>query len=383
MQSALDTYIAHLLSDYDCVVVPQLGGFVTNYRPAYIDEKASIAYPPSKEVRFNRNLTRNDGLLANAMATRMGLSFEEATDAIRREVHTCLKALEGGDRISFRKIGVLYFDEHRSLRFEPDRSHNFYRGAFGMQPFPVVLHKAQPQSAVAQAAPLQEPAPIAAPTEKATPAAPIIPMAAAPQQVSSQSRAMYWVAAATLLPFLGLSLYMGISTRFKSPTELTFADLNPLGESRAWSTHARTRAIYQPRSEARDMAADPMPDTTAFPEASVFSFSFTHNSPDSTGVWVRLDHMPVAPASAPATRATATPGGYHLIAGCFATLANAEKHMLELRRMGYEPYIVDHHKGLYRVSVQSHHSHEAALDALREVRGKAKTKDAWLLKSKH
>ena len=46
MNTELDKYISELLFDYDCVIVPQLGGFVTNYKPAYFDK--GIAHPPSK-----------------------------------------------------------------------------------------------------------------------------------------------------------------------------------------------------------------------------------------------------------------------------------------------------------------------------------------------
>ncbi|MFN2430356.1 MAG: hypothetical protein ABR574_10085, partial [Cryomorphaceae bacterium] len=41
--AALDQYINELLYDYDCVILPQLGGFVTNYKPAQIDEAKGIA----------------------------------------------------------------------------------------------------------------------------------------------------------------------------------------------------------------------------------------------------------------------------------------------------------------------------------------------------
>jgi hypothetical protein len=33
----LDHYISQLLFRYDCVIVPNLGGFVTNYKPATIN----------------------------------------------------------------------------------------------------------------------------------------------------------------------------------------------------------------------------------------------------------------------------------------------------------------------------------------------------------
>ena len=45
--------------DYDCVIIPELGGFVCNERTAWYDEDKEEMVPPSRDVLFNPNLVYN------------------------------------------------------------------------------------------------------------------------------------------------------------------------------------------------------------------------------------------------------------------------------------------------------------------------------------
>ena len=54
----LATYIKDLLYRYDCVIVPDFGGFVTKRISAKISENTHQFFPPSKQLSFNRNLNK-------------------------------------------------------------------------------------------------------------------------------------------------------------------------------------------------------------------------------------------------------------------------------------------------------------------------------------
>ena len=58
----LSIHLKNLLSKYECVIVPGLGGFVTYFENAHWENNTLI--PPMQQVRFNQNLTYHDGLLA-------------------------------------------------------------------------------------------------------------------------------------------------------------------------------------------------------------------------------------------------------------------------------------------------------------------------------
>ena len=60
-----DTYIAELLEEHDCVIVPDFGGFVANYAPANVNSINHRFDPPYRKISFNKLLVHNDGLLAS------------------------------------------------------------------------------------------------------------------------------------------------------------------------------------------------------------------------------------------------------------------------------------------------------------------------------
>ena len=75
-------YISDLLFLHDCVIIPDFGGFICNYKSAYIDDESGLICPPSKDILFNRNLTHNDGLLVSWIAGKENISYEKATSSV-------------------------------------------------------------------------------------------------------------------------------------------------------------------------------------------------------------------------------------------------------------------------------------------------------------
>ena len=68
-------YISDLLYRYDCVIVPDFGGFVANRIGAKVNNFTHTFSPPSKQLTFNSLLKHNDGLLANYIASSENISF--------------------------------------------------------------------------------------------------------------------------------------------------------------------------------------------------------------------------------------------------------------------------------------------------------------------
>ncbi|MGM0376598.1 MAG: SPOR domain-containing protein, partial [Bacteroidota bacterium] len=79
----MEKHISDLLYVHDCVIVPGLGGFVANHKPAVVVEERNLFRPPSKEIGFNRSLSHNDGLLAKHVSQREQISWEESLERIR------------------------------------------------------------------------------------------------------------------------------------------------------------------------------------------------------------------------------------------------------------------------------------------------------------
>lgn len=125
-------YISDLLFLHDCVIIPDFGGFICNYRSAYIDESSGVICPPGKDILFNRNLTHNDGLLVNWIADKENISYDKATKQLVLFCEDLKIRLNQKQRIVFGDIGVFFTDRRFNIIFEPGKN-NFFSEAFGME----------------------------------------------------------------------------------------------------------------------------------------------------------------------------------------------------------------------------------------------------------
>jgi len=131
----ISKYVAELLFDFECVVIPGLGGFIANDKPATINRINHQFKPPFRTILFNRHVKANDGLLVNQMATSEGISFEKARREIDRFVEATIEQLENGQTVTFSKIGSLSFDNQKNFIFEQDVSVNYNPEAYGLTGF--------------------------------------------------------------------------------------------------------------------------------------------------------------------------------------------------------------------------------------------------------
>lgn len=130
----LETYIKDLLYRYDCVIVPDFGGFVTKRISAKIKKETHQFFPPTKQLSFNRNLNNNDGLLANYIASVENISFEKASNAIALSVIKWQNEIQTKP-IVLETIGTLKLNENRQIIFEPTTHVNFLAESFGLHSF--------------------------------------------------------------------------------------------------------------------------------------------------------------------------------------------------------------------------------------------------------
>lgn len=128
-------HLSQLLYRYQCVTIPNFGGFITEIVPASIQESNQTFYPPKKNIYFNANIKNNDGLLANHIARIENVSYEYALAKIEYEVNTWKQQLENRDFLVFKGIGTLKLNSENNIVFEPISQNNFYAEAFGLNQF--------------------------------------------------------------------------------------------------------------------------------------------------------------------------------------------------------------------------------------------------------
>ena len=153
----LSDYISDLLYRYDCVIVPDFGGFIANRKPAVISAYSNTFYPPHKLITFNNYLKNNDGLLANYISRVDKMPYEYALNFIKFEVEQWREELKDHD-IELQKIGKLSLENNGSLSFEPQTELNYLTEAFGLGP--VISQEIKRETYVKEVEKIEEKVPV-------------------------------------------------------------------------------------------------------------------------------------------------------------------------------------------------------------------------------
>ncbi|MGA8855101.1 MAG: SPOR domain-containing protein [Christiangramia sp.] len=131
----ISSHIQDLLYRYECVVLPGFGAFLSQKQSAYIDDSSNEFYPPSKVVSFNRQLIKNDGLLANYIAEVESVKYNSANNMIQEFVYDLENSLQNEAKAELANIGRFYLDNEDKLQFEPFTEINFLTQSFGLNSY--------------------------------------------------------------------------------------------------------------------------------------------------------------------------------------------------------------------------------------------------------
>ena len=128
----LADHIRPLLRDHDCVIIPDFGGLVADVSPARAQPGRQSLSPPTKLVAFNQALTRNDGLLVDALSQYLGLPIAEARERVRAAVASLHQELADNNRTELPGIGIFRRASGRGLAFEYTGTDNLLAASFGL-----------------------------------------------------------------------------------------------------------------------------------------------------------------------------------------------------------------------------------------------------------
>jgi hypothetical protein len=129
----LSDHLRPLLREHDCVIIPDFGGLVAEYAPARVQLAGRhLLSPPTRHVAFNQALTRNDGLLLDALRQHLGLSAAEAREQLRQAVAALHQELQTQQRIELPGVGVFRQLAGRGLQFEYTGTENLFAAAYGL-----------------------------------------------------------------------------------------------------------------------------------------------------------------------------------------------------------------------------------------------------------
>lgn len=317
-------YLKKLLYQYDCLVVAELGAFLTHYLPASFNESTEQYLPPRKRLAFNEVLRLDDGILINYIMLHDACTREEALRYISAFVTDLKQQIRTTGSFVLDGIGMLTQNEEGRLQFDPELRHNFFAEGYGFQPIPAVLCAPVDETAAEEAEPL-----LAEVVRPQSAVGRVLPL-----PVSSP--AWRWVAAALLVGSLGTLSYFSV-VEAGQPLQ---SSLNPVSLLRFpifWSDPVATPpvAVARPVVEvsAPPAAAPGAVVVTPAPKPAPVSEPVHREAPVSAPV---VAVVPAAKRPVVATRKEPVARyAYVVVAGSFARSRNAHRLQRRLRKAGF------------------------------------------------
>jgi cell division septation protein DedD len=334
----LDPFIIDLLFDHDCVILPEFGGLVANYRSAKLNVISHVIAPPSKSIGFNPSLKYNDGLLTNYISSVLGITYKQAAEQLAFAIADYQQALASEGRFSIDRIGVFYKDRLGQVQFIPEEQENFLVSSYGLKPIQLKLVGGMetPESAK------------------------IIPL--------NTNHARRWkIAAAILLPALLAGSWM-LGSRVSGHSEMSIASLNPFGEQRKPSS-------YAPIEESWDLPMQfPTTDYSyLLKNQEVTPVDFVNGVADPDGIELTASNKPAEQSKVSAANKSITAketasvkkvaaskkeerqtldnkSAYSLIGGAFQSKENAQRQVDQLRALGYDAQFAGMRDNLHLVA---------------------------------
>lgn len=131
----LERHIEILLLNNDCVIVPNLGGFVAHHREARYDDSDQLFLPPLRTIGFNPKLHLNDSLLAQSYIEAYDISYPDAMNRIEEEVNELKQTLENEGHYELNDIGTLSLNEDGHYEFMPCEAGILTPSLYGLSSF--------------------------------------------------------------------------------------------------------------------------------------------------------------------------------------------------------------------------------------------------------
>ena len=148
----LNRHIEILLLSSDCVIVPDLGGFMTHHVDARYDDEDNMFVPPLRTLGFNPQLTMNDSLLAQSYIEAYDINYPEAIRRIEAEVTELKQQLYNDGFYEMTGIGVLSLNEDRHIVFEPCEAGLLTPSLYGLGAFEMLPLDEKTNSQIVQVA---------------------------------------------------------------------------------------------------------------------------------------------------------------------------------------------------------------------------------------
>lgn len=324
-------YIKELLFTNQGVVIPGLGGFVSEYEPAAFDVNENSFIPPSKKITFNPKYSYHDNLLTEFISEKENIDKEKSMQNLEDFVKDVKTRLIKGEKIDFPEIGSLSQNIKEEILFEQDAKSNLLSDSFGLTSVktkPIV----NPQNNVAKA---------------------VKPIK---QKKSYKKLILISSSAIVFLCLVSLSWLL---------TE-GFTDFSLISSNEKPNPEPSNNIIINTPEKNLDSIAQN--DSVK----ALINQSIDENTDKKDALFYTEPEK-----EAPKPKYSE----FHIIAGSFKKIENAEVFSSKLRDKGYEPVIIHSGENLIRIAIFSYTDETEALTKLYSLRESSDIKSFWILKS--
>jgi len=134
----LSRHIELLLLSHDCVIVPGLGGFISNrVEAAYSQQDDKLFIPPHRTIGFNQELQINDGLLVQSYMAVYDTSYPNAYLQMEKEIDQIIQQLNIAGIAVLENIGTLRKSISGNISFETPEAGALTPDLYGLYSFEI------------------------------------------------------------------------------------------------------------------------------------------------------------------------------------------------------------------------------------------------------
>lgn len=121
MRTTIFDYLEFSLSAYNCVIIPDFGGFIINLDSASISFNGDIN-PPKKSIVFNPDLKHDDGILTSYISKNENISYNAASKKMKDVVLSLKSDIKSGKSIHCANLGKLVSNSDGNITFSSNKT---------------------------------------------------------------------------------------------------------------------------------------------------------------------------------------------------------------------------------------------------------------------
>ena len=375
----LAKHIEILLLENDCVIVPELGGFIAHYQPAHYEEEEGLFLPPLRTIGFNPQLTMNDGLLTQSYMQVYHTDFPDAARKIAAEVENLKETLYQNGIVEMPGIGVLHFTIRGTYEFHPTESGVLSPSLYGLDSFQLPLLAEKPMETVTT-------------DEQQSSVVTVLPA----KERKEIRLNPHWLGNAVAVAVAAILFFV-----LSVPVENTYIDKGnyaSLGtdclfdaiRSQSMATALPVSATEEPQS-AKKQDLKPVtvkvekvtaPEVKTVAEKTVAEKPVVKEQPKAVAEKKEATVAPKAAKPEAKKENVQSKKNYHIIVASLPSSSDARQMLQTYKQQGYADAKVVEGNGRFRIALCSYADKSAAYRKLNELKQNDAFKSAWMLTAK-